>query len=298
MESTDLFQTNNDFCFAVIGSGTDFQFRKSHWNRRCLGKEYFEIQRLERELQGLEVERIQRILESDLAREIQRSERLLNELNGMVLRMLGTINGRDNFERVNSIHCDDARGRLVCRFNANQMLLQETEWSSFNFGGLVTPNMPTSQEHAFIDNKKLQSMTMNECKNIVESMLRREEELRLHDSVQAMYGRIGEKERDLVRFTTALQAHVASEFNVQEVIGIELMRSASSLFPDIAQISHYVRHNRCFKGVLKPGNEAPDALVVTMDGLESTLWTEINKRQRLCSSSDHNPTLIIGASYT
>jgi hypothetical protein len=94
--------------------------------------------------------------------------------------------------------------------------------------------MPTLQEHTFIDYNKLQSMTIDECNNIIESMLCCEEELRFHDSVQAMYGRIGEKERELISFTTALQAHVASEFNGHDFFGVELMCSASPLFSDIA----------------------------------------------------------------
>ncbi len=73
----------------------------------------------------------------------------------------------------------------------------------------------------------------------MEALLRREDALRLHPKVQAAYTLIGESEDELSRFTTALQAHVASELCVDAPLGIDLIRSASVLFPDVAQIAHY-----------------------------------------------------------
>ncbi len=73
---------------------------------------------------------------------------------------------------------------------------------------------------------------------MVEAVLRREDELRLHPKVQAVYTLIGDLESEGVpsRFTTALEAHVASELRVDAPLGIDLIRSASVLFPDVAQI--------------------------------------------------------------
>jgi len=74
--------------------------------------------------------------------------------------------------------------------------------------------------------------------------------------VQEAYRLIGDSEGGLSEFTTQIQAHVSREFNVDPKIGIELIRSAVSLFPDDAEIKsipHYVRHNRCFEGNLRAG---------------------------------------------
>lgn len=108
-------------------------------------------------------------------------------------------------------------------------------------------------------------------------------------------------------FTTMLQAHVAWEFKVDQRVGIELIRSASSLFPEVAKIAHYVRHNRCFQGSLKPGDVAPDVPLFSLDGNKSTLWTEIDGRQGKTAivgnnnngaADDGRPVVVLGASYT
>jgi len=113
---------------------------------------------------------------------------------------------------------------------------------------------------------------------------------------------IGEDEKEMSRFTTALQSHVATEFNVDPVVGIELIRSASTLFPETAKLAHYVRHNRCFQGDLRPGDEAPDVNLLTLTGQPTTLWTEVDKHR--CAPTpgtqgcEMKPVVILGASFT
>ena len=154
------------------------------------------------------------------------------------------------------------------------------------------------------------------------------DKLRFHPIVQAAYGQIGEDEMSMVSFTTALQEYVSSKFGVEPSLGIQLIRSAVSLFPESAKnLSHYVHHNRATRGTLQVGDVAPDVNVSTLDGRKSTLWTEVERYDRLKRDKqyttdeeddngyvgdhphgghddDHNghnnykPTIIIGASYT
>ena len=114
-----------------------------------------------------------------------------------------------------------------------------------------------------LNRTSLEQLDVDEAEQLLAKMLRRENALRLHPSVQAEYGRMGEDEFEMTRFTTALQAHVSREFNVDPAVGIELIRSATTLFPETAQLAHYVRHNRCVAGSLCVGDEAPDVLLDT-----------------------------------
>jgi hypothetical protein len=68
-------------------------------------------------------------------------------------------------------------------------------------------------------------MPADECKQRLRTMLQREEEMRLHLRVQEMYGSIGEDEDKRL----AAQTYIAFEYNVDPIVGIELLRSAATL---------------------------------------------------------------------
>jgi len=109
---------------------------------------------------------------------------------------------------------------------------------------------------------------------------------------QAMFGRIGEKHEEFNMFVTELQAHVSLEFHVDPSVGVELIRSAVSLFPDdneIKTIPHYVRNNRCKAGVLKPGDAPAEAQITTIDGEARSLSDLLSKDK---------PVVLMGASHT
>lgn len=270
--------------------------------------------------------------------------------------MLGVVNGRNNFDLIDTIrvsrddggrHCFvyDPNDRLSSATDVSEQKQQEAvvttesdssfknnvkEWSSFPFHEIPMTVISSTlkkcasrrcqqERNGIFNRESLHGYSIKECKQIVKNMLEREEEMRLHPSVQAAYGRIGEDETSMVSFTTALQSCVATEFNVECDLGIELIRSAASLFPDIAKnVSHYVCHNRSFRGNLKRGDIAPDVPLSTLEGKQTTLWTEIEKKNdtnhhhthsssknlsdAMTTSTSTNtitkPTVIIGASYT
>ena len=217
-------------------------------------------------------------------------------------RMLGTVNGRENFEKIRSVTISESGEHLVCVFPESRHL--DFRIPFFQFGGLETKHQPTAKERAKerVDRDSLESLQIEDAKQLLMAMLQREDELRLHPRVQSKIGAIGENEEEMSRFTTALQGHVASEFNVDPIVGIELLHSASTLFPDIAQIAHYVRHNRCFEGCLRVGDTAPDVALTTLAGDPTTLWSELDVRNRCARSSkvcyERKPVVILGASYT
>jgi hypothetical protein len=216
--------------------------------------------------------------------------------------MLGTVNGRKNFDKICSVQLSESCDHLICTFPESDISTGALFNISFNFENLETQFMPTEKDKSekLVDQPLLQKLPVESAERLLAAMLRRENELRLHPRVQAAYALIGEDEAEMSSFTTALQAHVAAEFNVDPVVGIELIRSASTLFPETANLAHYVRYNRCFEGSLSVGDEAPDVNLSTLTGEATTLWTEVNERRhsRLCDADGEKPVVILGASYT
>lgn len=139
---------------------------------------------------------------------------------------------------------------------------------------------------------EIMGKTKDQIRPLLIQMLKREDELRLHPTVQKAYKAIGDDETLLSKFTAGLQMHVSREFAVQPHVGIELIRSAISLFPgdeEIRLIPHYVRHNRCVEGHLKAGMVPPDCRVATMDGTERSLLEIIDTTK---------PVVLLAASHT
>jgi len=217
-----------------------------------------------------------------------------------LMRMLGTVNGRNNFEKIKTIQMNEASNRLMCVFPDESMNTQFFD-VDFPFATVTTENMPRNHDRLIepVDRNLLETLDPDEVNKLLASMLKRENSLRLHPRVQTVLGSIGEDEQEMSLFTTALQAHVATEFNVDPAVGIELIRSASTLFPETAQLAHYVRHNRSFEGDLRVGMDAPDVKLFTMKGEPTTLWTAIDKRRCFGGVSDAlKPVVILAASYT
>jgi len=116
--------------------------------------------------------------------------------------------------------------------------------------------------------EKLQTLNKDEIRVILVDILRREEELRLSSICQESFGLIGEAHEEFNAFVTALQGHASMEFRMDPAVGVELIRSAVSLYPEdkaisSGQYSHYVRHNRCRMGELRVGDTPPDVSLVT-----------------------------------
>jgi len=107
-----------------------------------------------------------------------------------------------------------------------------------------------------------------------------------------VYRRIGDCEQSLSAFTEELQIQVCREFGLDPNVGVELIRSAVSLFPDdveIRSIPHYVRHNRCFEGTLRAGDQPPNCRVAQLDGTQCDLLSLIDVTR---------PTVLLAASHT
>lgn len=218
-----------------------------------------------------------------------------------ICRMLGTVNGRECFRKISSVHFSESGSSLICSFPTSETHSHEYP---FNFDCINTRNVSTvnstepcvNRASLEVNRASLEDMSVDDARKLMAAMLQRENELRLHPHVQSEFGRIGENEKEMSSFVDALQAHVASEFNVDPNVGINLIRSASTLFPETAKLAHYVRFNRCFEGSLSVGDTAPDVDLSTLAGEPSTLWTELNLYQT--SSGKTKPVLIVGASYT
>jgi len=139
----------------------------------------------------------------------------------------------------------------------------------------------------------LQKLNKEQIRSILVDVLRREEEMRLSPPCQKEFGQIGETHEKFNIFTTRLQSQCSLEFHVDPTVGVELIRSAVSLFPDdeeIKSIPHYVRHNRCRAGHLKPGDPLAPANVSDMSGEQAMQLTDLIQMDR--------PVVLLGASHT
>lgn len=142
-----------------------------------------------------------------------------------------------------------------------------------------------------LDAAALQVLAEEEVRALLESILKREDALRLHPKVQAAYTLLGETETALSSLTAAVQARVGREHGLAPPsLASQLLRSATTLVPDLAiSISHYVKYNRASAGTLQPGDAAPDVTLATLDGAPASL---------LASLPATGPTLLLAASYT
>jgi len=137
----------------------------------------------------------------------------------------------------------------------------------------------------------LQALSEGQVRSLLESLLTREDALRLHPKVQAAYTVLGETESDLYSLSASVQARVVREHGLEPPnLAGQLLRSAATLAPDLATaISHYVKFNRAATGTLHRGDNAPDVTLATLDGEPASLLASLPVR---------GPTLLLAASYT
>jgi hypothetical protein len=127
------------------------------------------------------------------------------------------------------------------------------------------------------------------AKDAVKAMLRRENELRLSDSVQKAL----EKESAGEHVYEALQQQVAREFGYEnEEEGVQVLRSAMSIYgddPTIREIPLYVKYNRSEQGLLNVGDNIPDVALSTLNGSSVKLSDYM---------SASRPLVLVAGSYT
>jgi hypothetical protein len=156
----------------------------------------------------------------------------------------------------------------------------------------VTPCADPCAEPTF-DLKVLQKYTKPEIRTLLADMLARENEMRLSPLSQQCFAKIGERHDLFNKFVTKLQERVCLEFGVDPSVGVELIRSAVSLFPDdkeLHQIAHYVKFNRCKRGELRAGDAVADAQVTSVDGSEKLQLKQLIHNDR--------PVVLMGGSHT
>lgn len=221
---------------------------------------------------------------------------ILDSSQFVLCRMFGVVNGRMNFGKISSINRNENGDHLVCVLPDSSYSM-ESYRIDFPFAEIVTAHMPVAKT-SLVDKDTLEHMDLEEVETLLAAMLKREDELRLHHRIQEQFGSFGEHEQRMSMFTTSLQAHVSNEFNVDPQVGIQLIRSATTLFPETAQLAHYVKHNRAFEGPLKVGDLAPDVDLLSITGNCTTLWTELNTRIMTEPDGAEKPVAILAASFT
>lgn len=103
-------------------------------------------------------------------------------------------------------------------------------------------------------------------KEILRKMLIKENELRLSKEVQAIYADYNQhpEKGDWINYTHQLQADLIRSFGYGTKSDDELqwclhqLRTATTVYPDLAEIPLYVRYNRAKRGNLRQGDLAPD----------------------------------------
>jgi len=144
-----------------------------------------------------------------------------------------------------------------------------------------------------LDLLALQKLSKPEIRAILADMLARENELRLSPLAQECFAQIAERHSMFNSYVTELQQSVCREFGVDPSVGVELIRSAVSLFPDdkeLQQIPHYVKFNRCKRGDLRPGDAIADARVTSMDGSQQLQLAQLLQND--------GPVVLLGGSHT
>mmetsp|Transcript_2951 Transcript_2951/g.4843 ORF Transcript_2951/g.4843 Transcript_2951/m.4843 type:complete len:247 (-) Transcript_2951:659-1399(-) len=127
-------------------------------------------------------------------------------------------------------------------------------------------------------------------------MLQREDALRLSDEVQAQYALQPESWEWKWEVTDRVQRQVCEEFGFADCVeeGLDLLRSAMSLFPDDEEIkdaAHYLRNNIHVKCPLRVGEIVPDVPLHKLQGGETSVHA-------LAPQSPDGVTLVLAGSHT
>jgi len=113
-------------------------------------------------------------------------------------------------------------------------------------------------------------------------MLKRDDELRLSNDVQARYALEPESWDWKWQVTEEVQQRVCEEFgfgsNVAE--GLDLLRSSKALFPDddeVKQAAHYLRYNIHEACPIAIGTKAPELTVYSLSG-EAKRFSDVTSK--------------------
>ena len=140
---------------------------------------------------------------------------------------------------------------------------------------------------------------------LVMAMLRRENELRLSEDVQASYGASGCL-ATFVSITERVQRQVVGEFGFEgeEAVSAALdgIRGCEALWPERAaefrELSHYRKFNRARGGELSALDRVPDvplgSLAATGEETDTSLAAELTRS----ADEPPRPTLIVAGSYS
>ena len=140
---------------------------------------------------------------------------------------------------------------------------------------------------------------------LVMAMLRRENELRLSEDVQASYGASGCL-ATFVSITERVQRQVVGEFGFEgeEAVSAALdgIRGCEALWPERAaefrELSHYRKFNRARGGELRALDRVPDvplgSLAATGEETDTSLAAELTRS----ADEPPRPTLIVAGSYS
>lgn len=144
-------------------------------------------------------------------------------------------------------------------------------------------------------------------------MLRRDDELRLSAAVQAEYAACGDDSALKAQVTNKVQRQVAVEHGFQDNVaeGVDLIRSATYLFPNdrqVQQSAHYLRNNIHKLCPFTVGQQVPLDLplhkfqlpnrILRADELTAGLSMALVTLGELLAASAPRPTLIAAGSHT
>jgi len=127
-------------------------------------------------------------------------------------------------------------------------------------------------------------------------MLRRDDELRLSEEVQARYS-LDDSCSWKLKVTEDVQRQVVKEAGFEHDVkgGLELLRSATALFPDdkeLRQAAHYLRNNIVAPCPVAIGDAVPDVLLYdSQTGIPIQLLDA-------CGGLTDTPTVLFASSYT
>lgn len=126
-------------------------------------------------------------------------------------------------------------------------------------------------------------------------MLRRENELRLSNSVQSQYAACLDDFTGKVAITLEVQRRVCHEFgfSFDTEEGVDLLRSATALFPEddeVKQSAHWLKYNICAPCPISLGTVVPNITTFATDKTPVTL-------HQICARSEM-PTVILAGSFT
>jgi len=136
------------------------------------------------------------------------------------------------------------------------------------------------------------------------AMLRREQEMRVSPITQDKYRQAElDEDTDWMEVTLQLQRDLIREFGYspeEEEYGLQLLRSAQTLFPDDEEVKNsvlYLKYNKARQGPLREGEPAPDIPVRTMSGEYVSLF----QNQFISAPFDDGrkkPIAIVAGSWT